>query len=248
MQVNPAAYFEVNMTGESTTHKLQAVGQTLVLFGGSNLDTTLELRAIESNFSGQLWWRSINAFSGLPNAWNKGATARTSNGEHPEALDVSSATTMLLVQVGAAAGLTTGSTPAAGLGRVWYAVREGGWLVARERLMLTPSSGNVVRTIGVPFPCARLSGLMFAAHFHGVSGTIVAPTPMYRLFRTGDARTPTAWSAGTSGSNVTAETYTNSGNVSVATAGYLMAQAGLQVSTSGTDPYSIVDTIVAAKV
>ena len=144
--------------------------------------------------------------------------------------------------------LTTGTVAKSAWARLWTVERGAGWLVARQKVTLFSSSTVVTVPLGDPFVCAGVTKLMFGLRFIGVSGTIVAPTCVWRSFDTGDPRQPGAWSASLATlANVTADTSVNSGSLTVSTAGKMLAQGGLKYSTSGTDPGAQAEIVVAAK-
>lgn len=154
----------------------------------------------------------------------------------------------MFVQTAIFTALTTGTMSKTAWARLWSTVRDAGWIVARQRVQLMPSSGNVIVPIGQPFPAAGVKDLMFGFVFSGVSGTISSPACVWRSFDSGDPRTPNAWSSPlTTLSNVTTDTSVNSGTLSVTTTGKIMAQPGFKYATSGTDPNGVADIIVAAK-
>lgn len=241
-------YVEQQVVGDASGYRLRATGPWMVMFGGSHFDTTLDLRALETNLGAKIGWRCAPVHSDASDGWETLGTERTTNASHPEAFDLSSKTSHLLIQGGVFTQLTTGAVAKSAWARLWTAVRGAGWLVARQKVVLFPSSTVVTLPIGEPFACAGVTKLMFAYRFIGVSGTIVAPTCVWRSFDTGDPRQPGAWSGSLATlSNVTADTSVNSGSLTVSTAGKLLAQPGVKFSTSGTDPGAQVEIVVAAK-
>ena len=234
------------ITGDTSGYKPAFVGPWMLKYGASYLDTTLELRALEALLGAKITWRTADVLTSMPNAWETPLTARTANGVYTETVDLSGETDNLWVQPMVLTALTSGTTPKGATSRLWASLQDAGWVVARQRLVLPPSSSDMVLPIGKPFPCAGATGLMFGLVIRGVSGTIVAPTTMWRSFDSGDPDTPNAWAALTAGSDVTADGLVNVVDA-ITTTNKLMAQAGLKYSTSGTNPYATVDVIVAAK-
>lgn len=228
-------------------YKLRYTGPWMLLYGGSNLDTTLDLRALETNLGVKVGWRTAAVSEDDPDPWETLLAERTTNGSHPEAASLSGKTSQLLVQGSVWGTLTTGTTPKTAWSRLWTSVRGAGWVVARQRILLTPSSGRLRVPVGQPFPCAGVTGLMFGIMYTGVSGTIDDPTPLWRSFETGDARMPGSWTALTAMADVTGDTKVNSGNNAVTTTGKLMAQAGFEWATTGTNPNGVAEILVAAK-
>ena len=218
----------------------------MLLFGGASLVTGLDVRALEANGGVRVGWRTADVLGELPNAWQTLGTQRTTNDKFLETFDVSAQTSSLLVQAAVFAGLTTGTTPKGAFTRLWASVKGAGMVVARQTVELVPSSTAVSVPLGAPFPAAGITGLMAAITFYGVQGTIVAPSFVWRPFTLGDPRFPGSWSTITTGSNITADGVLNTSG-SITTTSALMAQAGLQYSTSGTTPNGIAEVVVAAK-
>ena len=242
-------FVEGDVVADGPNAKPRLFGPWMLLFGGTHLDTTLDIRALEASCGVQVGWRTAPVQSEAPNAWETLLTSRTADNTYAEAASVSAKTSDLLVQAVVWAGLTTGTAPKTAHVRLWSAVRGAGWVVARQRVQLLPSSTNVILPIGDPFNCPGVTDLMFAVQFVGIQGTIVSPSCEWRSFETADPRKPGAWvsSALHTFSNVTADAGVNSGTLPVTTSGKLMAQAGLRYSTSGSDPNGFADVIVAAK-
>lgn len=239
---------EDTLIADSANFTLRMTGPWLILFGGSSLDTALDLRQVETNFAAKVGWRTADVFGELPNAWETLGTQRTTNATHSEQFSLATKTGQMLVQAGVFTALTSAGNPKTAATRLWYSVRDGGWVIARQRVQLTPSGSNVITPIGAPFPCAGVTGLMFALNFTGIAGTIVSPTCLFRPFDSGDPRMPGPWSSTVAAlSNVTADGPVNSGNLTTTTAGKMLGQAGFQYSTSGTNPNGAVDILVVAK-
>jgi hypothetical protein len=241
-------FVEKQIVGDSSDYRLRVVGPWMVLFGGSVLGTSLDLRALETNLGVKVGWRTAAVQTDQPDAWESLGTARTANGTHLEAFDTSGKTSQLFVQAAIVTALTSGATPKTAWSRLWTTVRDAGWIVGRQRIQIQPSSGNIIVPIGQPFPSAGVSALLFGFVFTGVSGTISSPACVWRSFDSGDPRMPNAWSSAlTTLSNVTTDSNVNSGTLSITTTGKIMAQPGFKYSTSGTDPNGVVDVVVAAK-
>jgi hypothetical protein len=242
------ASVEGQLVAESTTYQPKLLGPWMLLYGGSSFVASVDLQAIEASFGAKLVYRTAAVTAAGPDSWGTPTSAFTTAGPHANSFDVSTTTDQLLIQAAVAPGLTAGTTPKTAFGRLWCSVKGGGVVVARQKFVLTPSSGNLILPIGTPFPCAGVTGLMFAFLFTGVSGTIASPACVWRSFDSGDPQKPGAWSAAlTTLANVTTDTAANSGSLAVTTTDKLMAQAGFKYSTSGTDPNATVDVIVAAK-
>ena len=241
-------FVQDNLTADSSGYQLRMLGPVMVLYGGTSLVTSLDLRALEANLGAKVIFRTFDVTAELPNAWDTATgTARTANGAWPESLDVSAKTAQMLIQGSVFTNLTTGTAAKAVQARLWTQVRGAGWMVARQRIVLTPGT-NIIVPVGNPFACSGVTGLMFGFVFNGVGGTIANPSCVWRSFDSGDPRQPGAWSSSLATlTNVTTDVTVNSGNCAITTTDKIMAQPGFQYSTSGTNPNGTVDIIVAAK-
>jgi hypothetical protein len=244
----PTAFIEENLTANASL-TLRAVGPWLLLYGGASLMTGLELRALETNYGGQVGWRTATTDTDVPNVWQTLLTQRTTNDIFPESVDVSAQTDIMWIQGSLWSSLTTGSTPKSALNRLWYSVKGAGWIVGRQRIHLPASSTTDIIPIGAPFNCVGVTGLMYAIIYTNLTATI-APTGVARMFKTGNPRRPEAW-----GDVVSMTSQTSSGDSardtksgSLTTTDRVMAQAGLKYSTSGGgNPGGLAEVIVVAK-
>lgn len=227
----------------------------MLLYGATDLMTSVGLNALEANFGAQVTWRTADVRTDMPSAWQTpfpataGAAFATNDSVNPKRFDVSTAAgTAMWVQAAAIAVLTTGTTVKEGLVKLWSSVNSMGFLVAKRRIEILPGLGTdaAIVPVGDPFSCVGVNGLMFAISFYGVNGT-VTPTPCWRAFDGGDIQRPAAWSSLTTMAAVTANKFVNSGNQTIVTTDKMMAQAGLQFTTSGTSPRIIADVVVAAR-
>jgi hypothetical protein len=237
------------------TPRTRLYGDWLLLYGASSLMVSAGLNAIEANFGVQATWRTADVRTDMPNGWQSpypttaGGAWATNDSVNPHTFDVSTAsTTAMFVQAAAITVLTTGTTLKEGFVKLWSAVNTRGFIVARQRVEIMPGLGTdtAIVPVGNPFCCVGLNGLMFGFVFSGVSGTIT-PTPCWRPFDSGDVQKPGSWSAFSSLTNVTSNKVVNSGHNAISTTDKMLAQAGFQFSTSGTNPKAVVDIIVAAK-
>ncbi|MCB9683671.1 MAG: hypothetical protein H6735_01360 [Alphaproteobacteria bacterium] len=239
-------YAEGQVLARANGDVMQFATPWMLLYGGSSLVTGLDVRAAEANAGLRVGWRTADILGERPNAWQTLGTQRTANNEYLESFDVSAETSSLLVQAAVFAGLTTGTTPKGAFARLWAAQKDGGMVVARQRVELLPSSTTVSIPIGAPFSAVGVTGLMAAIVFYGVQGTIVSPSFVWRPYTIGDNRFPGTWSTITTGSNITGDGLLNTSGA-ITTTSALMAQAGFQYSTSGSTPNGVADVIIAAK-
>lgn len=241
-------YVEDSLIADSSDYKLRMTGPWMLLYGGTSFVASVDLRAIEANAGVKIGWRTAAVRSDVPDAWEALGTQRTTNGSHPESFDTSAKTGQLFVQGAVFTALTTGAVSKNVYGRFWSSVKGAGWVVARQRILLRPSSSALVIPIGKPFNCTGVTGLMFGFVFNGISGTIDNPACVWRSFATGDPQQPGTWSSSLATlTDVTADSVVNSGNCPIVTADKLMGQAGFKYLTAGVDPNGTVDVIVAAK-
>lgn len=240
-------FVEGEVVCDGASYKPRLFGPWMLLYGAGTLDTTLDVRAIETNAGLKVGWRTATVQEEAPDPWETLLTERTTNDTFTEAVSVTTKTSQLLLQAVVFGGLTTGTTAKTAHARLWYTLRDAGIVVARQRIQLYPSSSKIVSTVGRPFNCAGFTGLMFAVQFVGVQGTVSAPACLWRSFDSGDDRKPGAWSVLHSFGDVTADGGQNSGTLATTTSGKMMAQAGFRWSTTGTDPNAYVNVLVAGK-
>jgi hypothetical protein len=239
------SYNEDWVIADSTDYVLRYLTRPLVAYGGTHLDLTVDVQNLGAQGRAKLAFVPYPVLLSRPGAVGTLGTAISSEDFTKEAFSLSG-TTALYVRGALYTALNSGTTPEEMFTRLWGSVRGAGWIAARQMLILTPESSDMVLPIGGPFPGAGVDGLMFGLNFRGVNGTIVAPTTVYRTFDSGDLHFPNTWQTVAAESNVTADGQVNSSG-SITTTGNQMVQAGLRWSTSGSNPNAIVDVTVAAK-
>jgi hypothetical protein len=237
-----------NAVADDTSYALRGWTEPMLMYGASSLDLGGHLFGFDTKGQIRWGWRHFPVLTSKPDSsgWTLDGTAETGDGPADHSISLTTTTDSLWVQAGIFASLSSAGSPEAIQYDMYGTLPGSGWLVARQRLLLRPSASKVVLPIGNPFPCAGVTGMMVGLRFMGISGTITDLATKVRLFKTGDRMYPDAWSTVSAESNVTSDSNVNS-NGSVTSTGAILAQAGLEYSTTGTDPRGAVEAIVAVK-
>lgn len=242
----PIGFVEGNPSAINSDTILALTGPWQLAYGGTNLRLGLDIRdGTSEDLLFNLAYRTAEVDTNNPDAWNiTTSTNYDEDGPHTASLSLSGETAMW-VQAGVFAKLASGTTPLDAYVRLWSSVVGSGWLVGRQRIVLEPGVTNKIVPVANPFGAAGVTGLRFGMIYTGISGTLTAPTPCYRTFKTGDMTDVESWNTGTAGSNVTADTKVLATQATTTTSA-LYVQPGFKYTSTSLN-YGVVDIIVAAK-
>ena len=241
----PIANINGNLLADASgSFKMRMVGPWMLAAGASDLQTGLDIQAIEAEFQARVRWRTADVDTNFPNAWQNDGTVRSADGGYQQSFDIS-AEQALWVQPGVATKLNTGSNPETMPVRLWATAIGGGFIVGRQRIHIEQDASGVVVPIGNPFAAAGVTGLMWGLIYSGMEGNVTSPTPVWRPYKTGDLTSPEAWESGTAGSTVGTDQRVNM-VMNTTTSDQFMMQAGFKYSSSSTQQGTI-DILIAAK-
>jgi len=211
----------------------------MLSLGESTVRTTLELRALAGNFGCRVGFRSADVRTTLPNAWSTSAvgTARTSNGDYVEDVDVSGLiSNAMWLQPRIEARLTSGSSVAEALAAMRIAAKRKGVVTGTQSILLQASTNNSESAyipVGRPMSALDVDAMMFAFSLTGLAGTL-GYAPVYRTFDSSAFLSPSAWSSDLATySSITADEDRNSGILTVTPGTKGLVQAGVRIT--GTD-------------
>lgn len=181
-------------------------------------------------------YRTFTMLPDRPGTISATSSQLTVDDEVVASVDLSALSTSVLYVQFLLSGRVTAAGCASAFGTLQVALDESPTLVASGEFDIQPylASNTGYLPLGRPFAGAGISKLMYAVSVFGVQGTVNL-RPAWRPMPEGE-QYPGAWADLGSANAFTANGQHNFGTESVSPGTNLLHQAGLKVTTSGTNP------------